>query len=332
MKGIQHVEVSNRSAQFKFDLYRNITIVRGDSGTGKTTLYNMIADYTRLGSKSGVNISSKKSCVALVDLDWKNQLKQITDSIVFIDEGSDFIVTKEFAKAIKGTDNYYVIFNREGLHELPYSVEEIYEIKTSGRFHKFEKIFKAAGKHVYSKNRSRKKLKFDILLTEDSNSGYQFFNRYLKESGICCETAGSNSAIFKWLLSHPNKVVLVVADGAAFGSEIDRVLKLQATHPDFISVCLPESFEWLILKSGLIKVSNLHDVLENPSEYIESKKYFSWENFFEDYLIKISSNIVNGKFQYKKSKINDAYLIEVNSNKIMEEIPLERNMKLLKKG
>ena len=39
MKGTQHVEVSNRNAKFRFDLHRNITIVRGDSGTGKTTLY-----------------------------------------------------------------------------------------------------------------------------------------------------------------------------------------------------------------------------------------------------------------------------------------------------
>lgn len=71
MKGTQHVEVSNRNAKFRFDLHRNITIVRGDSGTGKTTLYNMIADYTRLQAESGVNLSSTKPCVALMDMDWK---------------------------------------------------------------------------------------------------------------------------------------------------------------------------------------------------------------------------------------------------------------------
>ena len=63
MKGTQHVEVSNRNAKFRFDLHRNITIVRGDSGTGKTTLYNMIADYTRLQAESGVNLSSTKPLI-----------------------------------------------------------------------------------------------------------------------------------------------------------------------------------------------------------------------------------------------------------------------------
>ena len=138
MKGTQHVEVSNRNAKFRFDLHRNITIVRGDSGTGKTTLYNMIADYTRLKAESGVNLSSTKPCVALMDMDWKNQLDGISNSIVFIDEGATYISSEKFAEAIKNSDNYYVIFNREGLHQLPYSVEEIYQIKTSGKYHSFE--------------------------------------------------------------------------------------------------------------------------------------------------------------------------------------------------
>ena len=59
MNGIQHIKVSNRAAQYEFDLYRNITVVRGNSGTGKTTLYNMIAEHTRLG-RSRLGKSAKK--------------------------------------------------------------------------------------------------------------------------------------------------------------------------------------------------------------------------------------------------------------------------------
>ena len=88
MKGIQHIEVSNRKVKFKLDLIRNITIIRGESGTGKTTLYNMISDYTRLKESSGVNLSSEKPCVALMDMDWQNQLSNTRDSLVFIDEGA----------------------------------------------------------------------------------------------------------------------------------------------------------------------------------------------------------------------------------------------------
>ena len=38
MKGKHSVSVGNRDAKYNFDIKRNITFVRGDSGTGKTTL------------------------------------------------------------------------------------------------------------------------------------------------------------------------------------------------------------------------------------------------------------------------------------------------------
>ncbi len=314
MTGIHHVEVKNRDAVFKFDLYRNITIVRGDSGTGKTTLYEMIADYTRLKEASGVNVTCDKPCVALTDIDWRNQLKGINDSIIFIDEGADFLKTKDFAGAVKNTDNYYVIFNRESLHDLPYSVEEIYEIKASGKYHSFKKMFKHNSKHFYYKEKAPTKLKYDTLLTEDSRSGYQFYQHYFENSDIACFTSGSNSAIFKWLKEHEDRKVFVIADGAAFGSEIDRIMKIRSFSN--IRLCLPESFEWLILKSGIINTTDM-EMLDDPSDYIESAEYFSWENFFEKYLIGIT---VDTPFQYAKHEINSVYLNPVNSNKIINEI------------
>ena len=140
MKGKIEIRVSNRNVQYKFTLIRNITVIRGNSGTGKTTLFDMIADYTRLGTESGVTVVSSVPCVALTDLDWENQLRQTENSVVFIDEGFKPVVSQDFAAAVKNTGNYYVFFYREPLRELPYSVEEIYEIKTSGKYHSLIKM------------------------------------------------------------------------------------------------------------------------------------------------------------------------------------------------
>ena len=107
----------------------------------------------------------------------------------------------------------------------------------------------------------------------------------------------------------------MIADGAAFGSEIDRILKMRSAAN--IRLCLPESFEWLILRSGLIKSEHITEILENPSSYIDCSEYFSWENFFEQFII---SKTVDTPFQYQKSRINSIYLISENSNKIIEEI------------
>ena len=56
------------------------------------------------------------------------------DCIVFIDEGNAFIMGDDFAAAIQDSDNYYVIVTREGIPSLPYSVDEIYGIRDSGKY------------------------------------------------------------------------------------------------------------------------------------------------------------------------------------------------------
>ena len=42
MKGKISFSIQNRRITFKFELERNVTIITGDSGTGKTKLINMV--------------------------------------------------------------------------------------------------------------------------------------------------------------------------------------------------------------------------------------------------------------------------------------------------
>lgn len=312
MKGIKQIRVSNRNLQYRFTLTRNITLVAGDSGTGKTTLYELIAEHTRLGAASGVQITSDAPCIALTDIDWLNQLRCTESSIVFVDEGFEALATHEFAVAIKSTDNYYVLITREPLYELPYSVDEIYEIRTSGKFHTFQKMYQRSVDRLYAKAVGR--LPATHVLTEDSRAGFQFYQHYYKGTDVTCHSAGSNSGIFAWLQEHHEEKVFVVADGAAFGSEMNRVMELQRQFPDKITICLPECFEWLILQSGLIDIPGLDEVLENPGDHIDSQWYFSWENFFEAYLIQHTAGT---HYPYSKSQLHSFYAVRENSGKIV---------------
>ena len=317
MKGKIDIRVYNNRSSYNFTLERNITIVRGNSGTGKTTLYDMIAEYTRLGKDSGVQLAAPCPCVALTDMDWQNQLSHTHGSAVFIDEGADYLASKEFAAVIQKTDNYYVIFNRENLHELPYSVEEIYEIKMSGKYHVFQKVYKPRNGYVYAAANGRKKAQTHVLLTEDTHAGFQFYQHLYDGTAIRCESAGSNSSIFAWLQAHHQQGVFVIADGAAFGSEIDRVMKLQKQHPTDITVCLPESFEWLILQSELLPIQGLKETLADPGQHVESAVFFSWEQFFASYLVQHSAGTY---YAYSKSKLHTYYTIRENAGKIVAAI------------
>lgn len=71
--------------------------------------------------------------------------------------------------------------------------------------------------------------------------------------------------------------VLVIADGAALGPEMELLTSLQRFKN--IQLFLPESFEWLVLQSGLLNDKQTRDMLANPAAYIESESFFSWEQF-----------------------------------------------------
>lgn len=197
MIGKQHVIVRNNRAQFEFTLNRNITIVKGNSGTGKTTLYRMIADHMRDPAGSGVHITSDKPCLALDSMNWKENLSHMEDSIVFIDEGFKPMRSQEFAKAVKHSSCYFVFFTRENLETLPYSIQEIYEITMLGRNkikHVLVPLYKL-DEHYGLVSGADSSTDYEILVTEDSGSGYLFFCGYLKQSTVECCSAKANSGI-----------------------------------------------------------------------------------------------------------------------------------------
>lgn len=315
MIGSYSIKVSRRRrASYSFTLKRNITIVRGDSGTGKTTLYEMIDDYARLGDRSGVSLQCDRPCVALSDSDWRHQLGSTSDSIVFVDEGLQDIRSDDFARAVRASSNYFVLITRADLPNLPYSVDEIYRIKTSGKYHKFEKVYKSDNLHrYYIQSSAKPKRDFDFILTEDLKSGFEFFSARFGDE-LSCESAMSNARVLQWLLDHPECHVFVIADGAAFGAYADRVMKLQNEHRDTMAICLPESFEWLLLKSGLIKADGLVEMLDSPEMSIESSVYESWEQFFTQVLTEKTKGTA---FEYHKSRLAAAYMIPQNADKVL---------------
>ena len=316
MKGSYEVIVQNRRLQYKFTISRNITILRGDSATGKTTLIEMIHSYQLNGEQSGINISCKRKCVALKGNDWKLLLNQISDSIVFIDEGNAFVYFQDFAEAVKNSSNYYVIAVRNNLYNLPYSITEIYGIENvSGNKYQGTKRLYSRLYNLYEKNSPIAK-KPELVIVEDAKSGYEFFKHVCDNFSIPCVSAMGKSKISAKVLESQADNILVIADGAAFGSEIGSLVQLR--YSKNIGIYLPESFEWLILNSGLIKDGDINKILEQPSDYIDSKKYFSWEVFFTDLLMKSSKGTY---LEYSKSRLNTAYKQENETKTILSKMP-----------
>ena len=77
MIGKHRIIVSTKRLKYDFELCRNLTIIQGDSATGKTTLVDMIRDFVNNPSGTPVDLSSDKTCYVLEGALWKEQLAGI---------------------------------------------------------------------------------------------------------------------------------------------------------------------------------------------------------------------------------------------------------------
>ena len=322
MTGKHHIVIETLRIKYEFDIRRNLTIIQGDSATGKTTLTDLLQDYARDEVNGPIRLQSDVPCVVFggTEQNWESFIQTIKESIVFIDEGYSFIRSREFAEVIRQTDNYYVLITREALTCLPYSINEIYGIRTSGRFHypeqiyhEFYPIYKEETECTLNKSTE------PVILAEDSKSGYLFLKNCCADKE--CISAEGNSNIYQIIKKMPReKKMIVIADGAAFGAFIEKVLSVARYHRN-IMLYLPESFEWLVLKSGIIQILNLDEILNHPESYIESSQYFSWERFFCELLEKETSD--DPIRQYHKNRLTDFYLEGKNKERILEVFPEE---------
>ena len=302
LKSNYYFKIYTKKVSYEFVIKRNITFIRGHSGTGKTSLINLLYEFNRkIGKITGINVETKAKWIVFSEELWKYGKEDFQDTVIFIDENNNFLYTKEFAAYIKNSHNYFVIISRYPYKEypsLPYSINEIYKMKSSGKYNYIESEY-AWVPPVTNKP--------DIIITEDQNTGFNFFSVIAENIGAECKTANGKNNIYNVLLREfsSEKKILVVADGAALGSEIPVLAEMIKKHPN-IQLWLPESFEYLLLSSKMFQSNKyIQDILNNPSEYITTD-YFSWERFFTDLLIQETKNY---SCHYSKSgELNTCYI------------------------
>lgn len=320
MKGKHHIIVETSNIKYEFDVKRNITVIQGQSATGKTTLIDILREYSNSGNKRGITLVSDVPCAVYsgTDEDWEYVLKGMSGRIIFFDEGNSFIYTKKFAKYVDGADNYFVFITRRPLNELPYSINEIYGIRTSGKFHFPEQVYHELYPIFSDELCQNNEVKY-MLLLEDSKSGYQFFENVLTENIVSSAEGNSNIYLRLLELKEQDKV-LVIADGAAFGAYIENVLKLSVIKGS-VALYFPESFEWMILKSGVIENNDINTILNNTYDYVDSTEYLSWEQFFTSYLIELTQD--EPYMRYSKKELPEYYIEGRNKDRIINVMPFE---------
>lgn len=105
---------NKREIQFKITIRRKITVIRDDSATGKSTLFQMVSD-ANTSSRTGVNIACDVPVVALYETGYQYELNNESGKIYVIDEDFSHLKTKEFASLVLKSDNCFIIITRESL-------------------------------------------------------------------------------------------------------------------------------------------------------------------------------------------------------------------------
>lgn len=320
MTGEYEVEISTRNIGYKFTIRRNITIIQGDSATGKTQLISLLDSYKKSGLDSGIVIKSKVNCVHINIEYWEMQVKELKNCIIFIDEGESCLIDDKFASAIKHTDNYYVIITRDSLCMLPYSIKEIYGMRKSKKYSTSEKVYNELHE-LYGGTGTRPLPKPDVIITEDSKSGFDFFSKVCKDNNIIIDTANGRDNIPDVIDSgrFKGKRVLIIADGAAFGCAMEKAMISLEKHLNY-TLYLPESFEYLLLNSGIFRDKEVDEALQHPYDYADSTKFFSWERYFTYLITEACKRIPNTHIVYTKSRLNNYFLQDSIVDKVMNSI------------
>lgn len=126
MVGKHSVEVIARKLIYRITVERNITILQGDSATGKTDMIRTILLSKRKDSPYKVNCDVECAAINFENADRVEALDKYENSIVFIDEDVEFIKSHEFAKIVEKSTCYFVLVTRE---QLPYLKGQRVDIK-----------------------------------------------------------------------------------------------------------------------------------------------------------------------------------------------------------
>ena len=238
MSSIKLTVYSNDIFCCDFVLDRRISIIRGDSGQGKTTFVDAITERI-------LPVFTTYPTTLLRDDNWQNEMKTQKNRILIVDD-SEFCATATFARLIKEhcieNNLWYVIIARDNLSFEPnsiaslgclsYSVSSVYEFKTKGINHWLEPFFDIE-KVDYSSIR--------CIVTEDTNQGFSFFEKHFNNLEVLSSSSGK-STLVKDVLSATNPT-LVIADLAAFGCHMDAFVDAQTINKNIVLLPEFECFE-----------------------------------------------------------------------------------------
>lgn len=317
MIGVKEIILRVDSALFHIYAGSRFTIIKGLSGTGKSYFIESILNARPIRREEILSdswdietefayIYSDVPVIAVASLqDLSNVDPMMGCVYVFDDELcallnendtaiSKFVcslTTKRGGETVY-SNSYFIFMTRDLVRDIEYDVLEVYKFRK--RFN--NNCIEYTLRHYIKWCEFDTNVKLDALVTEGEGSDFALFDKLLACNVV---GAGGKSRIAKTVSSLLERdknigVVCVVADGCVFGGYIDALLDIKNLNDIRLVLFLPSSFEYIILKSDLIHTNE--DLIDNASDYFNSVKFYSYENYYESLLKKIVVKMRNKNY------------------------------------
>lgn len=315
MIGSKVIRVGNNKDVYEVVVDRAITYITGESGTGKTYFADCIRSALD-DSNSDYILESDVPIEVIWSVDSIEKCSLTKDYIYIIDEDiCSSLVENRSKRSIDAfntllgmfrrkktepyyTNAYFIFMTRQQLLNVSTDIMAIYElvpkVENGVTVRRLRKYFPW--------NYDVAQIKPELAIIEGIGSDYLFFKNTLLDCDVV-SAEGRNRLIP--LLQHimnsmDYKSIFVFADGASYGYNLllhEKLLKSLA-RPKGVDIRLffPNSFEWLILKSGLLKIDE--NILEYPEDYFDSKDFSGVESFFTEKLKAVSLNSENRNYNF----------------------------------
>lgn len=326
---IGEVNLAVQTPRYSFDLSfdRNISVIRGFSGTGKSLLCDLLQRASDGEEGITVSLTGADKYIVMPSItegsatiqNWQTIIDNASNAIIFIDEMCDCLKSGVFSLKIQGTSNYFVIISRKAHSDLPYSINSVYYFDSNQNEFSRNHI---TAKKLYPA--STNKMLPKLIVTEDEGAGKTL---YSKLYSIPTDSAKSKTKIAKkakTLIANKITDVLFVVDGAAFGDVFDSFSRYLNASGLSYAIFAPESFEWILLHSDVFqKCPSINEVLNNYLNIIDWGKFFSAERFFTHILKEYSKSLGLISYNKSSSSLDEKLLTHKSLEHIKRIIPIE---------
>lgn len=230
--------IRNAKLSYDFCITSKFLVIKGDSGTGKSKLWEMVRSYNI--EPDAVECLGYEKLQAIEVVSELETVRHTAGIVYFIDEFSPIFRHPDRGRIFMDSENYFVIIRRSmKLNDLPIGLDDFVYLKDGKAF------------PVYPKQ-ERLTYAGKTLLCEDSGSGYEFLKAVVgRKAEVIC--ACGRDRFLKSIRKISSKSVTIVYDRAGISTAYEYLQAKISIYEKDLNIRFSEidwdSFESYILES-----------------------------------------------------------------------------------